>query len=124
MRNSAGSGEGEESLEDDAAKTDQIQGTGIKLTGNWNLSGLVLQIESLSTPLQTESNLEKPYRIDCSEIRNVDMSGLQLLQVWMQCISMRGVKPELINPPEGMLQTIRQFGLEKSFFGSSAQFHL
>jgi anti-anti-sigma regulatory factor len=43
------------------------------------------------------------------------MSGLQLLHAWMQCVSLRGVKPELINLPEGMQQTIKQLGLEKSF---------
>jgi anti-anti-sigma regulatory factor len=90
-------------------------GTEIKLSGLWNLSGVVLQIESLSTLHQLESDLEKLFRIDCSEIKIVDMSGLQLLHVWLHCLSLRGVRPELINLPEGMQQSIKQMGLEKSF---------
>jgi anti-anti-sigma regulatory factor len=90
-------------------------GTGIKLSGHWNISGVVLQIESLSTLHQLESGLEKLYNIDCSEISSVDISGLQLLHVWLQCVRLRGVKPELINLPEGMQQTIKQLGLENCF---------
>jgi anti-anti-sigma regulatory factor len=87
----------------------------VKLTGNWNLSGVVLQIESLSTLHKLESGLEKIFRIDCSEINSVDMSGLQLLYVWIQCVSLRGVKPELINLPEGMQKAIKRLGLTNSF---------
>ena len=93
----------------------QGNGAGFKLSGNWNLSGVVLQIESLSTFHQLESGLEKLFCIDCSEISSVDMSGLQLLYVWMQCVSLRGGKPELINLPEGMQETINRLGLEKCF---------
>jgi len=95
--------------------TNQTNCAGIKLSGHWNLSGVVLQIESLSTLHKLSSGLEKLYRIDCSEINSVDMTGLQLLYVWMQCISLRGLKPELINLPEGMQQTIKRLGLEKCF---------
>jgi anti-anti-sigma regulatory factor len=91
-------------------------GTEVKLSGHWDLSGVVLQIESLSALHQLEeSGLEKLYNIDCSEISSVDMSGLQLLHVWLQCVRLRGVKPELINLPEGMQQTIKQLGLENCF---------
>jgi len=96
-------------------------GTGIKLSGHWNLSGLVHQIESLSTIQQPESGLGKLFRIDCSEINSVDRSGLQLLYTWMQCVSMRGVKPALINLPEGMQQTIRTLGLENCFSDFSTE---
>lgn len=92
-----------------------INGTGIKLTGHWNLSGLVHQIESLSTLHKLEHGLGKHFRIDCSEINSVDRSGLQFLYVWMQCIGMRGVKPELVNLPEDMQQTIKTLGLENCF---------
>lgn len=61
-------------------------GTGITLTGHWNLSGLVHQIESLSTLHKLEHDPGKLFRIDCSEINCVDRSGLQFLYTWMQCI--------------------------------------
>jgi len=89
--------------------------TGIDLSGHWNLSGVVKQMESLPVLLHLESGREKLYRIDCSGISSIDMSGLQLLYVWMQCVSMRGVKPALINLPAGMQQTIKTLGLENCF---------
>ena len=82
---------------------------GIALSGRWNLSEEVHQMASLPVLLQVESERENKYLIDCSEISSVDMSGLQLLYVWMQCVSMRGVKPALINLPEGMLHTYGSF---------------
>jgi ABC-type transporter Mla MlaB component len=94
-------------------------GAAIKLSGHWNLSGLVHQIESLSSLHQSEPGLGKRFHIDCSEINSVDMSGLQLLFVWIQCIRMRGVKPELINLPDGMQQTIKTLGLENCFLDFS-----
>ncbi|NVN91231.1 MAG: STAS domain-containing protein [Desulfuromonadales bacterium] len=87
----------------------------IKLSGQWNHAGVLLQIESLSNPHQLSLLLEKDCRIDCSEISSVDKTGLQLLYAWLQCISFRGVKHELINLPEGMQQTIKQLGLENCF---------
>jgi len=92
-----------------------LDGTGIKLSGQWDLSGLVHQIESLSALYQLESGPGRKIRIDCSEIGSVDMSGLQLLYVWMQCVSFRGAKPELINLPEDMQLAIKRLGLEKCF---------
>src|SRR5690242_11273841 len=104
----------------EAFMANRITSTGIKLSGNWNLSGVVVQIEALSTLHHLESGLEKLFmekliNVDCSDISSVDLSGLQLLHVWMQCISLRGAKPELINLTEDMQQTIRRFGLEKWF---------
>jgi ABC-type transporter Mla MlaB component len=90
-------------------------GAGINLSGHWNLSGVVLQIASLPTLDKVESGLGKFFNIDCSEIRSIDMSGLQLLYVWMQCARLRGMKAMLINLPEIMLQALKRPGLEKCF---------
>jgi len=89
--------------------------TGIALSGHWNISGVVHQMASLPVLHHSEFGRDNLFRIDCSEISSVDMSGLQLLYVWMQCVSMRGVKPALVNLPEGMHQTIKRLGLEKCF---------
>jgi len=93
----------------------RTNGTGIKLSGHWNLSGAVRQIESLSTAHQPESGPETLSSVDCSEISSIDISGLQLLHVWLQCVRLRGGKPELINLPESMRQTIKRLGLENCF---------
>lgn len=90
-------------------------GTVVKLSGAWNISGVVHQMESLSTWHHRESVQDTSFRIDCSEISSVDMSGLQLLHVWMQCVRFRGVTPELVNLPNGMRHTIKQLGLENCF---------
>ena len=92
------------------------EGTGIKLSGRWDSSGVVLQLESLVSQHQLLAiALEKHCRIDCSEISSVDMTGLQLLHAWLQCISFHGAKHELINLPEVMQQAIERMGLEKKF---------
>ena len=90
-------------------------GIEIKLSGNWDNSGVILQIESLSALHELESGQEKFCRIDCSKISSVDMSGLQLLHTWMQCIRLRGTKPELINMSDDMQRKIKRLGLEKCF---------
>ena len=62
--------------------------------------------------LQTE---ERSLNIDCKQIDTIDMSGLQLLHVWVQCVRARGVKTQLINLSESMQQTIRRLGLGQCF---------
>ena len=94
--------------------------SGIKLSGHWNISGVIHQIESLSALPKLESGLDKPVKIDCSEISSVDMSGLQLLHVWIQCLCLRGITPVLINLTVAMQRTIRHLGIEKCFSDFSA----
>jgi len=93
-------------------------GTGINLSGYWNFSGVVLQVESLPTIHQLETGLEKLACIDWRELSSADMSGRQLLSVWKQCVRLRGVKPELINMPEGMQQTFKRMSVEEYFSDS------
>jgi ABC-type transporter Mla MlaB component len=90
-------------------------GTELKLSGHWDLSGVVHQIDSLSILHQMEIGKEKLCRIDCSEICSFDMSGLQLLYAWMQCVCIRGIKPELFNLPENMKLSIKRLGFDKCF---------
>lgn len=95
--------------------TNQVNKRESQLSGHWNLSGVVLRIESPATLRQLETGLEKLLCADRSEIDGVDRHGLQLLNVWMQCVALRGLKPELINLPEGMQRAIKRMGLEKCF---------
>jgi ABC-type transporter Mla MlaB component len=90
-------------------------GVEINLSGHWNVSGVVLQIASLPTLDKVDSGLGKYFKINCSEIRSIDMSGLQLLYVWIQCASLCGMKAMLINLPEVMLKAIKRLGLERCF---------
>lgn len=94
-----------------------ISEKGIKLSGHWNLSGVVQQVKSLLSLHHLKSDMENRYQVDCSEIRSMDRNGLQLLYVWMQCINMRGIKAELVNLPIEMRKTIKKLGLENCFSG-------
>ena len=87
-----------------------------QLTGDWTVSGVVGQCKVLSRSLQgLDSGRKKRIRIDCGKISSIDMSGLQLLHVWMELVKMRGVEAELLNLPNDMQRTIERLGLGQSF---------
>ncbi|HIJ88354.1 MAG TPA: STAS domain-containing protein [Desulfuromonadales bacterium] len=58
-------------------------------------------------------------RIDCGGVHTADISGLQLLYVWMQCARLRGAESELVNMSANMQNTIHAMGLEHCFAGNS-----
>ncbi|MFZ4857764.1 MAG: STAS domain-containing protein [Desulfuromonadaceae bacterium] len=58
-------------------------------------------------------------RIDCRGVHTADISGLQLLYVWMQCARLRGVESELVNMSDGLQNSIHAMGLEHCFAGNS-----
>jgi ABC-type transporter Mla MlaB component len=53
--------------------------------------------------------------IDCSGIAEIDLSGFQLLYVWLQCIQLSGLRPELVNIPEWMLEAQERQGITQVF---------
>ena len=86
------------------------------LTGDWTISGVIDQCEKLSRSLQElEVDRQSQLHIDCGKINSIDMSGLQLLHVWMELVRMRGVETHLFNLSDEMLQTIERLGLRHSF---------
>jgi anti-anti-sigma regulatory factor len=95
--------------------TNQTFQAGIKLSGHWNDSGLVDQIELLSTFDLVQPANESRIHIDCSEIDSVDRGGFQLLFVWVQCIRMRGIQPILVNLSAAMRKTMENLELETCF---------
>ena len=87
-----------------------------QLSGDWTISGVVKQMDSLSNTLQSlESCGNKKLHVDCRYIKSIDMSGLQLLHVWMECARMRGVEPQLVNLPVDMHHKIQNLGLGQYF---------
>ena len=87
-----------------------------QLTGDWTIVGVVDQCEALSRSLQElEASQKSELHIDCGKINNIDMSGLQLLHVWIELVRMRGVETQLFNLPDDMVQTIERLGLHHSF---------
>lgn len=78
----------------------RMTGTEAYLGGDWTLSGSARNLSLLSRSLQQfEPDSGQSICIDCGEIKNVDMGGMQLLNVWLQCFRFRGVEPTLVNVP-------------------------
>jgi anti-anti-sigma regulatory factor len=86
------------------------------LSGDWTIAGVINQVDALSDSLKGFVGVQdKQLHVDCAEIHTIDMSGLQLLHVWMQCAKMRGIRTRLINLPETMQQIIQRLGLDQAF---------
>lgn len=84
--------------------TISLEGTVARLQGDLTGSGMnnseiVLLAGSLG---QLETTGEKKLHIDCEQIRAADITGLQILYVWLQCARIRGVEPQLVNLPDAL----------------------
>ena len=95
------------------------EGTIAHLQGDLTHTGVTHNIiNSLAVSLQKiTSGREKNIRIDCGEIRSADVSGLQLLYVWMQCARFRGVEPKLVNLSNSLHLAIQGLALGHCFAG-------
>lgn len=94
--------------------------TNTPLSGDLTIAGVAHQTEVLTNALfRIESGGEKRLRIDCGEIVGIDMCGLQLLYVWMECARIRGVETLLVNLPDSMQQVVQRLGLMCFFAGHS-----
>jgi len=53
--------------------------------------------------------------VDCSGIAGIDLSGFQLLYVWLHCIQLSGLRPELVNMPDWMREAQELQGIKQIF---------
>ena len=99
------------------------EGTVAHMQGDLTHSGVTNNIINLlaGSLQKTESGGDKNIRIDCERIRTADISGLQLLYVWMQSARIRGVESELINLSHSLRQSMLRMGFEHCFTGISVQ---
>lgn len=96
--------------------TVRMVGTVAHLEGDWTMNGVAEHIDSLVLSLgQMESRGEKNLQINCKCIEETDTSGLQLLNVWVECARLRGIEPKLINVPNNMRRAINELGFKHSF---------
>jgi len=96
----------------------RMEGTDVILTGDWNISGVVGHVDTLSNILQQVDDLgQKTLKVDCGEIKSVDFNGLQLLKVWLQCARFRGLEPKLVNLSESMRRLMLVTGFALSDTG-------
>src|ERR1039457_2508997 len=89
-----------------------LSGSMAHLEGDWTHAGVTeSSIELLTDALQQiEPGVAKGFQIDCRNVRAIDITGLQLLYVWMQCVKLRGVEPDLVNPSNNLQQAFRSVG--------------
>lgn len=98
------------------------KGTVAHLHGDLTHSGVTHNIvNTLAASLQKLGSAgEKSFHIDCAKVLSADISGLQLLYVWMQCVKFRGVEATLVNLPERLQQDIRRLELGHCFVNAAA----
>ena len=99
------------------------EGTVAHLRGDLTHSGVTRNIiDSLAVSLhKMEAAGEKNIRIDCGRVRSADISGLQLLYVWMQCARFRGVETKLVNLSNCLQVTMNDLGLGHCFMTDNNQ---
>jgi ABC-type transporter Mla MlaB component len=87
-----------------------IEGTSVHLQGDLTLSGMTPnEIKSFAYSLQQIELWDgMDVRIDCRRIRTIDINGLKLIDVWMQCARFMGVKLKLVNLSDSMQNEIQK----------------
>ncbi|MCE1226827.1 MAG: STAS domain-containing protein [Geobacteraceae bacterium] len=100
-----------------------VEQTGIatNLSGDWTMNGIPRQVQSLmeiSNGVGGVIPQSSRLVVDCSGIQDIDISGLQLLYVWVQCLQIKGLRAELVNLSDSMRSTVRRVGLHTLLNGS------
>jgi anti-anti-sigma regulatory factor len=94
----------------------RMAGTVAHLEGDWSITGVADNIGALVLSLNhMESKGEKSLQINCGQIEETDTSGLQLLNVWVECARLRGIEPKLVNVTSGMQRAIHELGFTQCF---------
>ena len=93
------------------------EGSVAHLQGDLTHSGVTDNIINLlaASMQKIVSGGDKFIHIDCERVRTADISGLQLLYVWMQCARFRGVEPALVNLSDSLLQAMQRMGFDNCF---------
>ena len=94
----------------------RMTGNVAHLEGDWTMTGVADNIDSMVHSLnQIESEGKSHFWINCGKIEDADTSGLQLLNVWVECAKLRGIEAKLVNVTDNMLRTINEFGFSHLF---------
>lgn len=100
--------------------TVRMAGMVAHLEGDWTMSGVADNIESMVLSLcRLESEGKKKFWINCEQIEETDTSGLQLLNVWVECARLRGIEPKLVNLTDDMLRSIHELGFTQLYSDAS-----
>jgi anti-anti-sigma regulatory factor len=108
----------------EADMTVRMVGTVAHLEGDWTMTGVADNLDSLVLSLnQLEFIGEKNIQINCGQIEETDTSGLQLLYVWVECARLRGIEPKLVNVTDRMRRAIHEFGFSQSFSDTYSEYY-
>lgn len=96
----------------------RMEGADVFLTGDWSMAGVVGHIDTLSDVLQqVDQQGKKTLNVDCGQIKSIDVNGLQILKVWLQCARFRGMEPRVVNLSEGLQRVMLVTGFAPSDAG-------
>lgn len=86
-----------------------ISGTMAQLMGNWTRTEMTDgNIDSLGVSLQQLKIAGvRNLRVDCGQLNEVDVSGLQVLYIWLRSFRFRGIDLQMINPPRKLRKTLQ-----------------
>jgi ABC-type transporter Mla MlaB component len=88
-----------------------ISGTGVHLDGDWTLAGVTQSaIDSLAVALQQLGTVgARRLDVDCRQVNAIDTTGQQILYVWLQCLRLRGVEPQLVSFPKKLQKIFKAY---------------
>lgn len=86
-----------------------ITGRIAHLTGNWTRSEMTdSNIDLLACSLKKLRGAGmRNVRIDCGQLNEVDVSGLQVLYIWLRSFKFRGIDLEMVNPPRKLRKVLQ-----------------
>jgi ABC-type transporter Mla MlaB component len=93
----------------------QLSAATTRLIGDWTIAGVIQQVTRLSELEIRSGRSGDTVVIDCSGIDQIDLSGFQLLYVWLHCMQLSGLHPELVNMPEWMREAQQRQGIAQVF---------
>lgn len=97
--------------------TVRMAGTVAHMEGDWTMTAVADNVESMAVSLrQLESRGKKSFWINCGKMKEADTSALQLLNVWVECARLRGIRPKLVNVNDRMLRAINELGFHQLFY--------
>lgn len=102
-----------------------MSGSVANLVGDWSISEVTQNnLDTLSAALrQINPTCAKKLLIDCRQVNAIDITGQQILNVWMQCVRLRGVEPELVIPSNNLRQVFQSFGLRCRYTSRNSERH-
>ena len=89
-----------------------VSGSLVQLHGDWTMKELKSSsMDSLATALQQIGpGNGRALPIDCRQVTAIDGIGMQLLSGWIDIVRLRGIEPELVNPPDGLERKVAKSG--------------